>query len=67
LLGGSGLKSSTATASGPVEVELAVKAAGKAKKKLRRKGKMTVEPEVTFTPAGGAPNTESTSVRLVRR
>ena len=46
---------------------LSVKAAGKAKKKLRRKGKKTFKPAVTFTPAGGTANTESTSVKLVRR
>ena len=46
---------------------LSVKAAGKAKKQLRRKGKKIFEPAVTFTPAGGTANTESTSVKLVRR
>lgn len=46
---------------------LSVKAAGKAKKQLRRKGKKIFKPAVTFTPAGGTANTESTRVKLVRR
>jgi CSLREA domain-containing protein len=66
-LAGNGLKAASATASGAGEVALSVKAAGKAKRKLRRKGKKTFTPAVTFTPVGGAANTESTSVKLVRR
>ncbi len=66
-LAGDGLKAATATATGPGEVALSVKAAGKAKRQLRRKGKKTLRPSVTFTPAGGTANTESTSVKLVRR
>lgn len=66
-LAGKGLKAQSATASAAGEVELRVKAVGKAKKRLRRKGKKTFRPAVTFTPTGGSPNTESTSVKLVRR
>jgi large repetitive protein len=66
-LGGQGLKAASATAGGAGEVTLSVKAAGKAKKKLRRKGKKTFSPAVTFTPTGGTANTESTSVKLVRK
>ena len=66
-LAGAGLKAASAAATGAGEVTLSVKAAGKAKKKLRRKGKKTFEPAVTFTPTGGTANTESTSVKLVRK
>jgi hypothetical protein len=66
-LAGDGLKPSSAIAAAAGDVTLEVKATGKAKQKLRRKGKKTFEPSVTFTPAGGAPNTESTSVKLVRK
>lgn len=66
-LAGKGLKAASAIATEAGEVALSVKAAGKAKKRLRRKGKKTFEPAVTFTPAGGTANTEATSVKLVRR
>lgn len=66
-LAGAGLKAASATATGAGEVTLSVKAAGKAKKQLRRKGKKKVSPAVTFTPTGGTANTESTSVKLVRK
>ncbi len=67
VLAGEGLKEASATATEAGEVALSVKAAGEAKKKLRRKGKKTVEPEVTFTPTGGTANTESTKVKLIRK
>jgi hypothetical protein len=66
-LAGKGLKPSSADASGAGEVKLKVKAKGKAKKKLRKKGKKKFEPSVTFTPAGGAANTEDTKVKLVKK
>jgi len=66
-LAGKGLKASSATAAAAGEAKLTVKAAGKAKRKLRRKGKKVFEPGVTFTPTGGAANTESTRVKLVRK
>ena len=40
---------------------------GTAKTKLNARGKAKVVAEVTYTPAGGAPNTESTKVKLVKR
>ena len=66
-LAGKGLKPATATTAGAGSVSLTIKAAGKAKKKLRRKGKKTFDPAVTFTPTGGDPNTETTAVKLVRK
>ena len=46
---------------------LSVKPRGKAKKKLRKKGKVTVNAKVTFTPTGDSPGTESTKIKLVKR
>ncbi len=44
-----------------------VKAAGKAKRKLRRKGKLKVAATVTFTPSGGVANTVATRAKLKRK
>jgi DNA-binding beta-propeller fold protein YncE len=48
-------------------VKLAVKSRGKAKRKLNKRGKAKVTAEVAYTPDGGAPNTESTKVKLVKK
>jgi hypothetical protein len=45
-------------------LKLQIKPRGKAKRKLQRTGKTTVRPKVTFSPAGGEPNTESKRVKL---
>lgn len=50
-----------------VEVELKVKAKGKAERKLKRTGKAKVRMEVTYTPVGGEPNSESKEVTLKKR
>jgi virginiamycin B lyase len=47
--------------------KLAIKPRGKAKEKLNTKGKAKVKAEVTYTPDGGEPNTQSKRVRLVKR
>jgi hypothetical protein len=47
--------------------KLSIKPKGQAKKKLNRKGKAKVEAKVTFTPTGGAPNTEGKKIKLVKR
>jgi Glycine rich protein len=44
--------------------KLLVKPRGKAKKKLNQTGKAKVKANVTFTPTGGEPNTESKKVTL---
>jgi virginiamycin B lyase len=49
------------------EVLLKVKARGKGKRKLNRTGKAKVNLEVTYTPTGGQPNTQGTSLRLIMR
>jgi len=52
---------------GAIEEKLAIKPKGKAKKKLNNKGKAKVTAEVTYTPDGGEPNTESERIKLVKR
>ena len=44
--------------------KLVIKPKGKAKKKLNQTGKVKVKAEVTYTPTGGEPNTESKKVTL---
>ena len=46
---------------------LPVRAKGKARKKLKKKGKAKVAVDVTFSPEGGDPNTLSDQVKLKRR
>ena len=48
------------------KVKLPIKPRGEAKK-LNRKGTAKVEAEVTYTPDGGEPNTQTRRVRLVKR
>jgi hypothetical protein len=48
-------------------VQLPVTPLGKAKRRLKREGRARVVLEVTFTPNGGLPNTETRRVRLVRK
>ena len=52
---------------GATEDELAIKPKGKTKKKLNDKGKAKVTVEVTYTPDGGEPNTQSKKVKLKKR
>jgi hypothetical protein len=47
--------------------KLAIKPRRKAKKKLAARGNAKVRAEVTFTPDGGEPNTQTRRVRLVKR
>jgi hypothetical protein len=77
VLGGTGVKAQQAggavaqkTVSAAGRVDLLVKASGKAVRKLKRTGKATVTPSVTYTPfldISGDPNTQSTKVKLIRR
>ncbi len=53
------------TQGGPGEVVLSIAAKGKAKRKVRSKGKVKVAAEVTFAPTGGTPATKSTNVKLL--
>ncbi|MGH2988387.1 MAG: hypothetical protein ACRDMA_00775 [Solirubrobacterales bacterium] len=47
--------------------QLRIKPKGKAKRKLKGGGRAKVKAEVTFTPDGGEPSTQSKSVKLVKR
>ena len=48
-------------------VKLLIKAMGKAKRKLNRKGKVLVKVRVTYIPTGGAPNTKTKKVKLIEK
>ena len=45
-------------------VSLKIKATGAKKRKLKATGRVKVRAEITFTPTGGAPNTQITKVKL---
>ena len=49
------------------KAKLTVKAKGKAKKRLNKRGKTTVKAKVTYTPDGGASDTKSKTIKLVKR
>jgi hypothetical protein len=61
------LKGDQARAEASGDIELMVKPKGKAKKKLRSKGKAKIGAEVTYTPDGGDPNTQTATVKLARK
>ncbi len=48
-------------------VKLLVKAKGKAKKKLNTTGKAKVQVKISYTPTGGAANTQPKTVKLVKK
>lgn len=71
---GKGVKVSTrgavvakAAITGPGKARLRVKAVGRKKKTLNRTGKVTVHLRTTYTPTGGAAQTQSTKLRLKKR
>ena len=49
------------------KAKLTVKAKRKAKKRLNKRGKTTVKAKVTYTPDGGASDTKSKTIKLVKR
>jgi hypothetical protein len=68
-LAGKGVKrqrGQLATPGGGV-VKLKVAAKGKARTKLRSRGRARVTPVVTFTPTGGTPASKSSKLKLVKR
>ena len=48
-------------------IKLLVKPKGKAKHKLNKTGKAKVKVSVTFAPTGGAPNTLTKRVKLIKK
>jgi len=49
------------------ELQLAIVPRGRAKEKLAEKGKATVKVEVTYTPDGGQPDTQTAALKLIKR
>ena len=66
-LSGNGVKSQQASPGAPGEIELLIRATGKKKKKLNRKGKVKINPTITYTPTGGDPSSQSIKVKLKRK
>ena len=72
-LSGNGVKTAAAgavvakTVTAPGDVELLIKAKGKKKRKLNQTGKVKVKPDVTYTPTGGDPSTQSKKLKLKKR
>jgi hypothetical protein len=71
VLSGKGVKRASAagavvakTVTAPGDVELKIRARGKKKRKLNEEGKVKVKPNVTFTPTGGDPSTQSRRLKL---
>jgi hypothetical protein len=67
---GKGVKSGSlghVVATGPGAVTLRIKAKGKKRRRLGERGKVKVRPQVTFTPSGGDPRTQSLKVKLRKR
>jgi hypothetical protein len=65
-LASSKLKPQAIVATGAGEVAVPVKAAGDAKRKLRRTGKLKTLVSLTFTPSGGSAAAQESRVKLVR-
>lgn len=57
----------TSKSVGAGATQLVVKAAGKKRKKLKRTGKVKLNLAITYTPTGGAANTESTTLKLRKK
>ena len=74
-LTGSGKGAKVARASGAVtskavsagNAQLLIKAKGKKKRKLNKRGKVKLKVAITYTPTGGAPNTQSRKLKLKKR
>jgi len=59
---GAAVISKTVTAPGAVELLIAAK--GKKKRKLNKTGRMKLNANITYTPTGGDPSTQSIKVKL---
>lgn len=66
-LSGNGVKSQQASPDAPGEIELLIRATGKKKKKLNRKGEVKINPTITYTPTGGDASSQSIKVKLKRK
>jgi virginiamycin B lyase len=61
------LKAAEVRAEAAGEVQLTIKPTGRAKKKLAKHGKVKIGVEVTYTPDGGGPETQTTALKLITR
>jgi hypothetical protein len=59
--------SGPASTTAPGDISLIIKATGKKRKKLNKKGKVIVSPSVTFSPANGTAATQSANVTLRKK
>jgi hypothetical protein len=66
-LGGKGIAPASARAARATTVTLTLRPTGKAKRALRRRGKVKLAAEVTFTPSGGTPGAEVRKLTLRKR
>ena len=66
-LEGDGVKPATVQTPAAGDRELPIKATGSKRKALKRKGKVKLEAELSFTPAQGAPDAESAKLKLKRK
>jgi hypothetical protein len=67
---GNGVKAAGATSAKAVtagNAQLLIKAKGKKKRKLNRKGKVKLNVAVSYTPTGGDPNTQLLKVKLKKK
>jgi len=52
---------------GPGKIEVRLKLTKAAQQQLRRKGKVTVNARITFTPNGGSPNSQTAKLKVRRK
>jgi hypothetical protein len=64
---GKGLKTTSASPTAGGDVILNLKASGKARKKLARRGRAKLKITLSWTPTGGSASTQSDRVKLVRK
>jgi hypothetical protein len=61
------VKRATVTATAAGTFTIVIKAKGKARKALNKKGKAKLNLGVTYTPTGGDPRLQSTTIKLIKR
>jgi hypothetical protein len=61
---GKGVKRGEATADAAGDFKVKIRAKGKKRHALSTRGKVTVKPDITFTPTGGDPGTQPQKVQL---
>ena len=64
---GTGVGSAPLSVGAPDVEQLVIRATGKAKKKLKSKGKVSLTVQLTFTPTGGFANTTQVNLKLKKK